>query len=139
MMTVVCALLTVIILQDFTYKQTQAGSLCQKHVCWGSTFPDLNHFFAVPRTINYSETQTVLLWLIVTLSDVSRKQTVDQSRLVFTNPPLLIHHFMGCSCPPLTSSVSVLACPIYLPLLVFPHFSFFAYPFNIFLIFPHSK
>lgn len=107
-----CALLTVVMLQDFTYKQTRPAFPCQKRVWRGSTFPDLNHFCQAKNYQLLGNPNSALVADRSSLMVPGNKQLI-KAAWYFLN--LHIHHFMRCPCPPLTSSVSVLACP-FLPL-----------------------
>lgn len=127
-----CASLTVIMLQDFTYKQTQPGFPCQKRVWTGSTFPDLNHFCQAKSYQLLGNPKSALMVDRSSQMFPGNKQSIKAAWYLLNLP---IHHFMRCPCPPLTSSASVLVCP-YLPLppsLIVFHFSFFDYPLQIFL------
>lgn len=82
--------------------------------------------FASPRTINYLETQTLVLWSIVEFSDVSRKRGLDQSRMVFIKPPHSSFRAVPVSCSHLLRLCLSLS-PLAAPCLMF--FIFLSLPF----------
>lgn len=102
-----CALHTVIMLQDFTYKQTQPRFSCQKHVWRGSTFPDLNHFCQAKNYQLLGNPDSALMVDHSSQMFPGNKQLIKAAWYLLNLP---IHHFMRCLCPPLTSSASILAC-----------------------------
>lgn len=97
-----------IMLQDFTYKHTQPGFLCQKRVWMGSTFPDLNHFYQAKNYQLLGNPNSALMVDRSSLMLPGNKQLIKAAWYLLNLP---IHHFMRCPCPPLTSSASVLASP----------------------------
>lgn len=88
------------------------GLPCQKRVWRGSTFPDLNHFCQAKNYQLLGNLNSALMAGRSSLMFPGNKQLIKAAWYLL-NP--LIHHFMQCPCPPLTSSASVLACP-YSPL-----------------------
>lgn len=127
---VLLALLTIIMLQDFTCTLQTSLGLHARNASGEILLFQTWIIFARPRTFNYLESQSLLLWLIIVLRCFQEINSWLKPHGICYTSSFII--FLWCLCPPLTSSASVLTCRSLLSSLFFslahplkPNFSHF--------------